>query len=498
MQKHDPESGSRPDIEGVRHVIAEHFPDLWMAVDLGLATAATLLLAENANPTAVILVGGPGAGKTTVATMFENAKVRLTSGKPLEPLCYRSDKFTPAAFVSQAANRTGRELERVDLLPKIKDKVLLTPELAPIFRGEEDELTKTFSIVTRVLDGQGLVTDSGTHGHRGYAGCHGFAWIGCTTPLPERAWRVMGQLGSRLFFLLLDTSRSASVEDLLTLSGGTPYATRLKESAAAVEAFLTGLFDRHDGVHSHSWDASRDDETARLWLARCAALLAAMRSVPIEERDDGRRRIYRPGDGEAPYRALAVLTNVARGHAIVHGRDRVTMDDLPLIVQATASSMPTDPARLLKGLVTSDTDALRVAQVQALLGAQHPESARDRMRYVHALEVMEFSEDGPGKPAHLLFRAEWAWCRSPEFRALLRGGAPPVTGPGMCVSAKPITLQGPCVPPTTENLVEHPGEREEERGSPHTPDGVTGARCARPPGPDLPTGTGVSAQGPHA
>ena len=182
------------DIERLKAVIDDHFPKLWTAVDLCLATVATLLLKDNSNPTAVNLVGGPSAGKTTVASMIEKATVRLGSGGSPEPLCYRSDKFTAAAFVSQAANQTATALNKVDLLPKIKNRVLLTPELAPIFRGKEEALTDTFSVITRVLDGQGLTTDSGTHGQRGYTGDHVFAWIGCTTPLPDRAWRVMGQL----------------------------------------------------------------------------------------------------------------------------------------------------------------------------------------------------------------------------------------------------------------------------------------------------------------
>ena len=45
------------DVASVRSKVEEHFPNLWLAVDLGLATAATLLVKENANPVAVIYVG---------------------------------------------------------------------------------------------------------------------------------------------------------------------------------------------------------------------------------------------------------------------------------------------------------------------------------------------------------------------------------------------------------------------------------------------------------
>ena len=88
-----------PNIEAVRQTVQTHFPHLWPAVDLGLATCATLLLADNANPAAVIFVGPPAAGKTTVATMFADASI-----------CYRSDKFTPAAFVSHSAKASKKAI----------------------------------------------------------------------------------------------------------------------------------------------------------------------------------------------------------------------------------------------------------------------------------------------------------------------------------------------------------------------------------------------------
>jgi hypothetical protein len=159
--------------------------------------------------------------------------------------------------------------------------------------------------------------------------------------------------------------------------------------------------------------------------------------------------MYRPGDREAPYRALAVLTNVARGHAVVHGRDGVTVSDMPLIARVTASSMPGDSARLFKGLVRAGT--LSVEAAQTLLGASHPETARDRMRYMHALGVAEFHERGTGKAAELCFTPEWEWCASSEFRTLLLDE--PVTGPGMCGAGEPVTDSEVCLSPATKSLV---------------------------------------------
>jgi hypothetical protein len=55
----------------------------------------------------------------------------VTDGDGQHPLVYVSDNFTPASFVSQAANRSSKNLAKVDLLPRPRNKVLLTAELAP-------------------------------------------------------------------------------------------------------------------------------------------------------------------------------------------------------------------------------------------------------------------------------------------------------------------------------------------------------------------------------
>src|SRR5262245_44293028 len=218
-------------LEALHAMLDEYFPDLRCAVDIGLSVAASLLLKDNVNPVAVILVGSPSTSKTTVASMFAD-----------HPQCYRSDNFTPAAFVTQAANQSRTALKDIDLLPRIKHKVLVTPELAPIFRGKEDELAKRFAIITRVLDGEGLVTDSGTQGQRGYKGDYVFAWIGCTTPLDPKAWRVMAQLGSRLFFFSMDDRPAATDADLMRAEEGTSYRDRLARCREQVGRVLLDVF----------------------------------------------------------------------------------------------------------------------------------------------------------------------------------------------------------------------------------------------------------------
>jgi hypothetical protein len=409
-----------PTVASIRSTVDEHFPRLWPAVDVGLATCATLFLADNTNPVALIYEGPPSSSKTTVADMFAG-----------HSLCYRSDNFTPAAFVSHATNQRREDLAKVDLLPRIRHKVLVTPELATVFRGKEDDLVNQFKIITRVLDGQGLLTDSGAQGRRGYEGDYLFAWLGCTTPFDAKVWRVMAQLGSRLFFLVMDTEVEVTEDDLLAATEGLPYGDRLKASRKSVHEFLTALQEDCGGVRGVPWDSHADPEPVSRWIARLARLLVAIRSEPTRESDpsiDGPGFI--PGKPETPYRAHAVLRNLARGHALVHGRRQLAADDLPTVARVVASSIPTKLRPVFAALVRSSGDPLTVAQVQAALNVKHPETARRVMEDFATRGVAEYVEAGQGKAAIIRFRPEWGWCYSAEFQTMPE----PVTGEGLCVA----------------------------------------------------------------
>ena len=119
------------------------------------------------------------------------------------PFVYYTRKFTAKAFVSHNTAIPVENLSKIDMLPKIRFKMLLTPELAPIFSANEDELLENIGIITSVLDGKGYVSDSGAHGQRGYHGNYHFVWVGATVDIPYRVHKMFSSLGPKLYTLRL-------------------------------------------------------------------------------------------------------------------------------------------------------------------------------------------------------------------------------------------------------------------------------------------------------
>ena len=358
------------------------------------------------------------------------------------------------------------------MLPRIKHKVLVTPELAPVFRGKDDELIKTFKIITRVLDGHGLKTDSATHGARGYRGDYLFCWLGATTPFDDNVWQMMGQLGSRLFFCVMgDDGEEVTVEMLVKSEEQGDYSERLDACKKVVAAFLGDLFKRHGGIRSVHWDTRKDPADVKEEIARLAKLLATVRSEPTREANPVHdHHGYVPAKLEKPWRAHAVLRNLARGHALVHGRTELAHDDLPPIATVTVASMPPALGRIFRALVEKLGWSLNVAECTAALDVQHPETARKVMEELDRRGVATYERLGPGLPGTLTFHPRWSWCGTEAFAALLRGA--PVKNPGVCVEGVSDGV--------TNDLAERQKEREEKRSTDpvhtHTPEKMTGSQ----------------------
>jgi len=388
-------------MELVAEVIKSNFPSVWFETVACLSASATLSLKNLNGCPSLNLVGRPSGEKTTVLSFFYGQNET-----------YNSDDFSPRAFVSHSANKTKEALESVDLLPRIKNKILITPELAPLFEAPKDKLIDSFATLTRVLDGEGLNSDKGTHGHRGYSGDYKFVWLGATTPLRASVWNVMGKIGNRLFFLNV-REKNRTNKDYLEMFSGKAYEEKVKLCRSVIRKFLDNHF-LNNPVRSIEWDAEQDIFVLQE-IIKYASLLSRLRGTLMLWKEEGVEGYqYNFPIIEEPPRAINSLYNLAKGHALINGRKFLRSEDLEIVRAVAFSSMPYDRSQFLK-ILAKHEGRLTTSNIQEELSCSD-ETARKTMQTLKVLGVVSLktlSDSFSGRPMQYIEI-------NPEFAELLK------------------------------------------------------------------------------
>lgn len=390
-------------LEEVEKIIKKNFPSIWFETKACLSACATLCLKNLNGCPSLNLVGNPSGEKTTVLSFFYGHKNT-----------YISDDFTPRSFVSHSTNVKFEELENIDLLPRIKNKILITPELAPLFESPKDKLIDNFATLTRVLDGEGLNRDSGTHGHRGYCGDYKFIWLGATTPLRASVWNIMGKIGNRLFFLNM-REKNRNDLDYLDMFKGRAYEEKVKECRGVIRSFLDNHFELNK-VRSVEWDAENDIFILQE-IIKYAQFLSKLRtSLMLWKSEGGNDYEFNFPVTEEPPRAINSLYNLAKGHALINGRNFLKSEDLEIVKAVCFSTMPHDRSEFLK-LLSKYEGKLTTSQIQTELNCSD-ETARKTMKIFEIIGIVTIKSihvdySGTGRPMNYIEI-------KPEFLELLQ------------------------------------------------------------------------------
>ena len=396
----------------IRGIVVKNFGNrVWFITDVCLSVVATLLLEDITNPTGLNLIDSPSTDKTTILSWFYN----------IEGITYKTDNFTPASFVSHSSNAKKEDLPKIDLLPRIKHKCIIVPELAPIFQKRKEDLIENISILTRVFDGEGLETDSGARGRRGYTGDYLFAWLGASTPLDFRVWNTMGKLGSRLLFLTISENNSNSERIQTVLSGlrsQRSYKLKVEECRKGVHEFLLFLWRQTGGVRKVKWDRNRDNEELVKSIPAVANLVARARSVVSVWREKESDYNYNQPVIEHPFRLSTILYNLARAHAIIQGRANINEDDLKVIIEVGLSSMPDDRRQVLDLLLKkSKEEWTETSEIVESLGISKP-TALAIMQTFKVLGIVEYDNPGGGLSHAIRLKSDFEWFLGEEFKNL--------------------------------------------------------------------------------
>ena len=402
----------------LQHLLEEieaNFPGKSFAIESALSVKAQLKIHSITQVFPLIFMGSPSTHKSTILEIVSTL-----------PDCYHSDAFTPKSFVTHSANSKKEDLGKIDLLPRIRHKTLITPELAPLFSGNQDQLIEYFGILTRILDGRGFVSDSGVHGSRGYTGDYSFTWLGAVIDIPHRVWKLLGNLGPKIYFLRLpDDSKNSKnkLEQIKQILKENSYTARLESSKKIVKKFWK-LFENwpQQSDSKITWDKENDDEQTLDRIIELAMVLAKLRATlptwHTKESDSGGASYnFETPIQEDPSRASSALYNLARGHAILYGRNYITRDDLRIVIPVALSSAPRERVDLLRLLIENNgklnTDEFIVlAQVSRA-------TARKEMEKLHRIGLVEITEENSTtKPIMVVkLKDEFNWFLSTEFRS---------------------------------------------------------------------------------
>jgi len=396
----------------------------WRNVRACIAVMATHFLKDVEQPVALFLTGSPSGQKGTILKLFYGLD---------RTLVYRSDDFTPTAFVSHYAGAKKEELDRIDLLPKIVGKTFLTPELAPLFNKREETLHEYLGLITRVMDGEGLQRDSGAKGYRGYSGDYYFTWLGATVPPTPKAWRAMGKLGSRLLFLNTDLTERPEPDKIVTelvdtITREKPYKERVEICREAITNYILTLYNKYK-EKKVVWGYNKEDKRILRTIAKLSKLLVHLRAqinvYSILDEDGKPIYEYSGKIQENPIRLFTQLNAIARGHALIHERKHLNHADLKLILDIALSTMPEERRKvtrklLERGYMTTE-DVEEAAEVSKA-------TASKIMRTFEALGVCildteESSERGhPTNTITLIPEFQKWFIQNKEFQELLGGG----------------------------------------------------------------------------
>ena len=410
--------------EHLKQIAEEQIPGLWLPLEFAISVRCIMHIKDISLPFIAIILGPPSSNKTIAVDQFKGARYTFTT-----------DHFSPKAFVSHVSGLTEEQLQKIDLLPKIKNKMFLTSELSPLFTTKDDDLANVFGIITRIADGNGYFNESGAQGHRGYAGPLMFVWLGAAVDIPYKVHKLLSALGPKLYFIRLP-SYTRSQEDIVLLLQHSNFRQRLETVGKAFYDYLECLESCPDmkpdpelgNIPRLEWNTANPvEKEAQILIANLTELLRRLRGTVSTWETTGTQGLdysYSSPCIEDSPRAATQLYNLARGHALSQGRDYITVDDdLPLITKVVLSGAASiERVRVLGALLDNTTDAgyIDVSDLADAINVS-PNTAKRVMAEFRALDLAEVINIGESeeKPIwQMRLKDDLSWFLTEEFRNL--------------------------------------------------------------------------------
>ena len=275
-----------------------------------------------------------------------------------------------------------------------------------------------------------------------------FTWIGAGVDIPHYIYKFLSTIGFKIYFLRLPRTEITTDDLADQLLNEKPFGEKINEVEKLLLEYLNWfeicpLSIGLQNLAKIEWDRSEEDRNIIKTIAELAILLAHLRgdvyvsksddfmSFENNEQEKQHQQQYQPKEFihgipkiENPSRAVQQLYNLARGHALSHGRNYITIEDIGIVLKVVLStgiyqtSLNTQSINCSRGeLSTSQiTTSMRISN----------HTAKRTMTEFKGLEFVDIDRVGDNSNSRykITLKPKFKWFLTDEFKKLRDGFKP--------------------------------------------------------------------------
>lgn len=123
-----------------------------------------------------------------------------------------------------------------------------------------------------------------------------------------------------------------------------------------------------------------------------------------------------------PSRVMTQLRNISRGHALSQGRDYITLEDIPIVVNVVLSTASMEQVRIFE-LLIAYKGGLATSEIVKSLNTTNPTARRTmtELKAIGLVDVLPETEeydDDTNEEKHIILKDEFDWFPTKEFADL--------------------------------------------------------------------------------
>jgi DNA-binding Lrp family transcriptional regulator len=266
-----------------------------------------------------------------------------------------------------------------------------------------------------------------------------FVWVGAAVDIPYRVHKMLATLGPKLYFFRLPYVKKRTQEIIEQLDEN--FEKKRKEVQWAVIDFLIWhevnprvfIDEEETKLPKIRWDSNADDKQAKHYLVNLGELLGRLRGhvdIWSEAKSSFKEHEYSEysysfTQTEDPTRATTQLYNITRGHALLEGRNHISLQkDLPIAIKVALSTASIERVAVIDLLLANNGQAT-LSEIASSF-AMSKSTALKTMTELTALKVvdMETTEISYNKTIKIMLKPEFGWLFGEEFKKLRQGFVP--------------------------------------------------------------------------